>query len=92
MILTRCNFWRPLRTNLKTFPMVWPFASVAVASLLKAVGHFLHQNRSTLLRIRLELDGEYDQLGGADCKHLDVSLQLMVRLKISYHFQMLTIE
>ena len=60
MILTR-SLAEAVRTKLKTILAVWLFASVAAAFLLKAVDHFLHQNRNTSLRIRLELDGEYDQ-------------------------------
>ena len=85
MMLTRCH-WRRLREkNKKILLKAWLFVFVAAVFPLKAVDHFLHQNRNTWPRIRLELDDECDQLGDGDCKHLDVLLQLMVQLKILYH-------
>ena len=85
MMLTRCH-WRRLREkNKKILLKAWLFVFVAAVFPLKAVDHFLHQNRNTWPRIRLELDDECDQLADEDYKHLDVLLQLMVQLKILYH-------
>ena len=63
--------------------MVWLFVAEAVVFPLKVKGHFQHQNRNTLLQIRLGLDGEYDLLVDGDCTHLVVLLQSMVQLKMN---------